>query len=448
MTAPENSSEDPTSRLSDSVRRALELASAERDGELSPSESEELATLRLSAGRQVREFRAQAQKVSELVNAISLSPSEYARDVVSREVMSSLRSGIPARTAVPLEAVELRDSVELQHSVSHGSRNQKTSANEPILLRQNFSQPEDFPNASRALERRKRSVVFTAAASFAAMFALLLVMFRSSEHSERTDGSAESFVATTAGDVTSIRSMADTMSEPAAAAPMVAEAMSSETRPVSDSEEDATAELQVFEGAKSQEDWQVLVVRVSSTDPNLIHRRVQEIAAESGFLLPEREAPRVGSSAERSENAGMSFGVVLKPDNDQLPSEGSEPAISSLESVDESVGGGSEKEERIHRFVEAITKADIVENEEWNPAHIGELTREEALDSVRLSLLHPGASESSLGEVYVAKLESRGAVMKSARDSARDIGKALSHPEPLSEKPSSRSPILIVFQID
>jgi hypothetical protein len=420
---------------------------------LSASESEELATLRLSVGMQVREFRTQAQKVSELVNAISLSPSEYARDVISREVMSSLRSGIPAAAAVPMDTVEQRDRVESPDSRSDGSRSRNTSAIEPILLRQNFSQPEDFPNASRAQERRKRSVVFTAAASFAAMLALLLVMFRSSEHSDRTDGSAESLVATTTEDVASIRSMADEMSEPAAAAPMAAEAMSSETRSVNNSKEDATAELQVAEGAKSQEDWQVLVVRVSSTDPNLIHRRVQEIAAESGFLLPEWEAPRAGSSAERSENAGVRFGVVLKPDahepdNDQLPSEGSEQAISSLKSLEESVGGCSEKEERIHRFVEAITRADIVENEEWNPAHIGELTREEALDSVRLSLLHSGSSESSLGEVYVAKLEASSAVMKSAQDSARDVGKILKHREPLSEKPSSHSPILIVFQID
>ncbi|MFN9976977.1 MAG: hypothetical protein ACK58T_44455, partial [Phycisphaerae bacterium] len=110
-----------------------------------------------------------------------------------------------------------------------------------------------------------------------------------------------------------------------------------------------------------------------------------------------------------------------------------EQAISSLESVEESVGGSSENEERIHRFVEAITGADIVENEEWNPAHIGELTREEALETVRLSLLHPGSSESSLGDLYVAKLETKSAVTKSARgssqdDSARDIAKALRQP--------------------
>ncbi|MFN8707344.1 MAG: hypothetical protein ACK526_24035 [Planctomyces sp.] len=457
MTAPENSSEDPTSRLSDSVRKALELASAERDGELSASESEELATLRLSVGRQVREFRTEAQKVSDLVNAISLSSSGYSRDVFSGEVMRALRSGLLAKSAEPQDAVEHRGSIELQDRVSDASRNRNTSANEPVLLRQNFSQPEDLPNGSRAQERRKRSVVFTAAASFAAMFALLLVMVRSSEHSDRTDGSAESFVATTAGDVTAIGAMADAMSEPAAAAPMAAEAMSSESRSVSNSEEDATATLQAAEGAENHEDWQVLVVRVSSTDPNLIHRRVQEIAAESGFLLPEQEFRRAGSPAERSENAGLSFGVVLKPevlkaDKDQLSSDGSEQAISSLESVEESVGGSSENEERIHRFVEAITGADIVENEEWNPAHIGELTREEALETVRLSLLHPGSSESSLGDLYVAKLETKSAVMKSARgssqdDSARDIAKALRQPEPLSEK-ASHSPILIVFQIE
>ncbi|MFN9977557.1 MAG: hypothetical protein ACK58T_47395, partial [Phycisphaerae bacterium] len=106
MTAPENSSEDPTSRLSDSVRKALELASAERDGELSASESEELATLRLSVGRQVREFRTEAQKVSDLVNAISLSSSGYSRDVFSGEVMRALRSGLLAKSAEPQDAVE------------------------------------------------------------------------------------------------------------------------------------------------------------------------------------------------------------------------------------------------------------------------------------------------------------------------------------------------------
>lgn len=112
-------------------------------------------------------------------------------------------------------------------------------------------------------------------------------------------------------------------------------------------------------------DWQIVVVHVDSSDREAVMQMVAKAADD------------------------LNMDIQTMPDAMQQQSESIGVLLTSAAVKNQS-------------FLDSVTRAPQVSSSEWNPLAIGQMDRQELINAVRESMLHPTRSELHFGKIYLA----------------------------------------------
>lgn len=113
------------------------------------------------------------------------------------------------------------------------------------------------------------------------------------------------------------------------------------------------------------DDWQILVVQVTSADREEVVHQIEQVAMSSGL--------RMESLDDADADSEDRMGVVLTSGRPEA-----------------------------NAFVENVTHSVMTRSSEWNPAEVARMDRQTLIAIVRESMLTPTKSELHFGEVFLA----------------------------------------------